>query len=106
MLGVLEHESLLFQGTVRPPIDLAEFNHVIPLTHAALEGTITEERSETGTEGTYRSETKVLSPAPAEAFLRRPRAGDHRATGTRAEIPSHLSSRARLRLAGVTPLRI
>lgn len=106
MVGALEHESLLLQGRDWSGADLVVVNGDIPATTQGSREAFSQVGSESGTEGTYRSETQVLWTAPADDFLATWRVPEQGPARTRAEIPPHLGSQARFRVTGVLSLRI
>lgn len=106
MLGALEHESLLFQGTACMAADLPTVIGEVPAATPGSGEAFSRDGAETGTEGTYRSETRVLWTAPADGFLTSWRVPAYDPPGTRIEIPPHLDSQARFRVTGVLALRI
>ena len=107
MVGALEHESLLFQGAGCSGADPMVVDGGVSAT---AQGGVGEAFStvspESGTEGTYRSEKQVLWTAPADDFLATWRVYEQAPDRTRAEIPPHLGSQTRFRVAGVLSLRI
>lgn len=106
MLGALEHESLLFQGMPCTKAEIVVVNSERPAATQGSADSFSRDGSETGTEGTYRSETQVLWTAPTDDFLTTWRVPEFGPTGTRAEIAPHLGSQARFRITGVLALRI
>lgn len=106
MLGALEHESLLFQDKACTEAKIAVANSENPVTAQGAANSISRDGSETGTEGTYRSETQVLWTAPTDDLLTSWRVPEYDSTATRLETAPHLSSQARFRVARVLALRI
>lgn len=106
MVGALEHESLLFQEMGYSGTDLVMVNGDFSATTQSSGEAFSRDGSETGTEGTYRSETQVLWTAPTDDFLRTWRVPEQGPARTEIEIPPHLGSQARFRVAGGLALRI
>jgi hypothetical protein len=106
MLGALEHESLLFQGSACMAADLSPVIGGVSVAIPDSGEAFSRDGAETGTEGTYRSETQILWTAPADGCGTSWRVPAYDPFGTRVEIPPHLDSQARFRVTGVLALRI
>ena len=100
LLGVFEHESLLFQRAVAA----AELPSV-PEASRSLEGFGLVDR-DGGPEGTFRSEGKFLCSVPTMAPRLIWRLPAPRTVSESAALPLHLRAHSRARISGVRALRL
>lgn len=105
MLGALEHESLLLQGDTPGITASAEGDAGRLHADTAAGKHWTKAGADTGTEGTFRSETQVFWTAPAGDFFVLWRVPELSTAFAATGVPPHLGQHARSRVAGVRALR-